>query len=129
MSEIHPKITEVLTATFKVPAAEIIPEATMDSLEMDSLAVAEFAVIIKETLGIDADSDSLLKGATLAEITAFLDGARTARTARTAHAGHAAHAGHTLRAVHTVHVAGTTHAVSTASGVSETNEAPVGVGR
>lgn len=129
MSEIHPKVTEALTATFKVPAAEIIPEATMDSLEMDSLAVAEFAVIIKETLGIDADSDSLLKGATLAEITAFLDGARTARTARTAHAGHAAHAGHTLRAVHTVHVAGTTHAVGTASGVSETNEAPVGVGR
>ncbi|RYJ30491.1 putative acyl carrier protein [Streptomyces sp. L-9-10] len=114
MSEIHPKITEVLTETFKVPAAEIIPEATMDSLEMDSLAVAEFAVIIKETLGIDADSDSLLKGATLAEITAFLNGARTACTVRPAHAAHA------LRAV---------HAVGTTSGVSEANEAPVGVGR
>ncbi|QXE35984.1 MULTISPECIES: acyl carrier protein [Streptomyces] len=78
MSEIHPRITEVLTGTFKVPAAEILPEATMDSLEMDSLAVAEFAVIIKETLGIDTDSDALLKGATLAEITAFLDDAATA---------------------------------------------------
>ncbi|NEE60931.1 acyl carrier protein, partial [Streptomyces sp. SID8455] len=44
---IHPKITEVLTETFKVPAVEILPESTMDSLEMDSLAVAEFAVIIK----------------------------------------------------------------------------------
>ncbi|MEV0037042.1 acyl carrier protein [Streptomyces sp. NPDC050804] len=75
MSEIHPRINEVLTETFKVPAAEIVPGATMDSLEMDSLAVAEFAVIIKETLGIDTDSDTLLKGATLAEITAFLDDA------------------------------------------------------
>lgn len=76
MSEIHPKIAEVLSETFKVPVVEIIPEATMDSLEMDSLAVAELAVIIKETLGIDADAESFLKGATLTEITAFLDEAK-----------------------------------------------------
>jgi acyl carrier protein len=75
MNEIHPKIVEVLTQTFKVPAAEILPEATMDSLEMDSLAVAEFTVVIKEALGIDTAADQLLKGATLAGITAFLDGA------------------------------------------------------
>jgi acyl carrier protein len=73
MNEIHPKITEVLTDTFKVPAAEILPGATMDTLEMDSLAVAEFAVIIRETLGITADAGELLKDATLAEITVFLD--------------------------------------------------------
>lgn len=73
MTEIHPKITEVLAETFKVPADEIIPSATMDSLEMDSLAVAEFAVIIKETLGVDADAEEVLRTATLAEISAFLD--------------------------------------------------------
>ncbi|RDG34878.1 acyl carrier protein [Streptomyces corynorhini] len=73
MNRIHPKIIEVLTGTFKVPAAEIVPEATMDSLEMDSLAVAELAVIFKETLGVPADSDTLLKDASLAEITAYLD--------------------------------------------------------
>ncbi|MFF5566436.1 acyl carrier protein [Streptomyces sp. NPDC012623] len=73
MNRIHPKITEVLTETFKVPAAEIVPEATMDSLEMDSLAIAELAVIIRETLGVHTDSGTLLKGASLAEITAYLD--------------------------------------------------------
>ncbi|MBT2898607.1 MULTISPECIES: acyl carrier protein [unclassified Streptomyces] len=73
MKTIHPKITEVLTATFKVPAAEILPESTMDSLEMDSLAVAEFAVVIKETLGVDADSEKLYKDATLADISAYID--------------------------------------------------------
>ncbi|MFJ8223828.1 acyl carrier protein [Streptomyces griseus] len=73
MQSIHPKITEVLTATFKVPAAEILPESTMDSLEMDSLAVAEFAVVIKETLGVDADSEKLYKGSTLADISAYID--------------------------------------------------------
>ncbi|MFF9506761.1 acyl carrier protein [Streptomyces sp. NPDC014724] len=75
MSAIHPKITEVLTHTFKVPAVEIRPDSTMDSLEMDSLAVAEFAVLIRETLGGQGDFDKLPKGATLAEITRFIDGA------------------------------------------------------
>ncbi|MEU0834348.1 acyl carrier protein [Streptomyces sp. NPDC056231] len=73
MSAIHPQITDVLTNTFKVPAAEILPGSTMDSLEMDSLAVAEFAVIIKETLGVEADSGKLYKDATLADITTFID--------------------------------------------------------
>ncbi|MEU9619517.1 MULTISPECIES: acyl carrier protein [unclassified Streptomyces] len=73
MSTIHPKITEVLTHTFKVPAAEIRPDSTMDSLEMDSLAVAEFAVLIREAVGGDGDFDRLPKGATLADITRFID--------------------------------------------------------
>ncbi len=73
MKTIHPRITEVLTGTFKVPAHEVLPESTMDSLEMDSLAVAEFAVIIKETLGVDADSEKLYKDATLADISAYID--------------------------------------------------------
>ncbi|WP_457518146.1 acyl carrier protein [Streptomyces sp. TE33382] len=69
---IHPTITEVLTGTFKVPAVEILPDSTMDSLEMDSLAIAEFAVIIKETLGVEADSDKLYKEATLTDISEFI---------------------------------------------------------
>ncbi|WP_411144883.1 acyl carrier protein [Streptomyces sp. x-80] len=75
MNTLHPKIAEVLTQTFKVPAEDIRPDSTMDSLEMDSLAVAEFAVIIKEHLGVDADADKLYKDATLAEISAFIGGA------------------------------------------------------
>ncbi|MFF8914833.1 acyl carrier protein [Streptomyces sp. NPDC015032] len=72
MLTIHPKITEVLTHTFKVPAAEIRPDSTMDSLEMDSLAVAEFAVLIRETVG-GGDFDRLPKDATLADITRIID--------------------------------------------------------
>ncbi|MFH8475525.1 acyl carrier protein [Streptomyces sp. NPDC018000] len=73
MSAIHPKITEVLTRTFKVPVAEIRPDSTMDSLEMDSLAVAEFAVLIREAMGGGGDFDKLPKDATLADITRFID--------------------------------------------------------
>lgn len=84
MSTIHPKIIEVLTETFKVPSADIRPDATMDSLEMDSLAVAEFALVIREAIGIggDTDADRLYKDATLAEITAFIDGAAAMSSAR-----------------------------------------------
>ncbi|MFE2375967.1 acyl carrier protein [Streptomyces sp. NPDC059398] len=72
MSELHPTLVDVLTHTFKVPAAELRPEATMEDLEMDSLAVAELGVIVKETLGVDADADSAYKGATLGRISDFL---------------------------------------------------------
>ncbi|MET9660721.1 acyl carrier protein [Streptomyces sp. NPDC006510] len=75
MRTIHPRITEVLTHTFKVPAAEIHPGSTMDSLEMDSLAVAEFAVLIRETAGGHRDFDQLPKDATLADISRFIDAA------------------------------------------------------
>ncbi|MGW1429970.1 acyl carrier protein [Streptomyces sp. NPDC002431] len=73
MSTIHPRIAEVLTQTFKVPAADIHPSSTMDSLEMDSLAVAEFAVLIREATGCDREFEQFPKGATLADITRFMD--------------------------------------------------------
>jgi len=76
MSSIHPRITEVLTHTFKVPADEIHPDSTMDSLEMDSLAVAEFAVLLRETMGSEADLDRLPKDATLADISRLIDAPR-----------------------------------------------------
>ncbi|MER5497644.1 MULTISPECIES: acyl carrier protein [unclassified Streptomyces] len=73
MSAIHPKITEVLTHTFKVPVGEIRPDSTMDSLEMDSLAAAEFAVLLRETADGDQDFDRIPKNATLADITRFIE--------------------------------------------------------
>ncbi|MEU3226173.1 acyl carrier protein [Streptomyces sp. NPDC006976] len=72
MSTIHPRITDVLSRTFKVPVAEILPESTMDSLDMDSLAVAEFAVVLRETTGVELDSATLHRQTTLAALTEFL---------------------------------------------------------
>ncbi|WP_299539234.1 acyl carrier protein [uncultured Streptomyces sp.] len=69
MNAIHPKIVDVLTGTFRVPAAEIRPDSTMESLEMDSLAVAEFALIVKDALGLDLEAGARCRDATLAEIT------------------------------------------------------------
>ncbi|MGN5631839.1 acyl carrier protein [Streptomyces sp. AC154] len=72
MSAIHPTITEVLSRTFRVPVAEILPESTMDSLDMDSLAVAEFAVVMREAVGVELDPGTLHRDTTLAGLTEFL---------------------------------------------------------
>ncbi|NEC69726.1 acyl carrier protein [Streptomyces sp. SID9727] len=72
MSTIHPRITDVLSRTFRVPVAEILPESTMDSLDMDSLAAAEFAVVLRETTGVELDTGVLTRGTTLAELTEHL---------------------------------------------------------
>lgn len=75
MSAIHPEITDVLSHTFKVPVAEILPDSTMDSLDMDSLAVAEFAVILRETTGAELDPGTLHRQTTLARLTELLHAA------------------------------------------------------
>ncbi|MFF7340380.1 acyl carrier protein [Streptomyces sp. NPDC008163] len=79
MSTIHPRITDVLSRTFKVPVAEILPGSTMDSLDMDSLAAAEFAVVLRETTGVELDNGTLTRGTTLAELTAHLQASAGAR--------------------------------------------------
>ncbi|WUS95514.1 acyl carrier protein [Streptomyces sp. NBC_00708] len=72
MSTIDPRITDVLSRTFKVPVAEILPGSTMDSLDMDSLAAAEFAVVLREATGVELDTGTLTRGTTLAELTSHL---------------------------------------------------------
>ncbi|NED10982.1 acyl carrier protein [Streptomyces sp. SID9124] len=75
MNAIDPRITDVLSRTFKVPVAEILPGATMDGLDMDSLAAAEFAVVLRETTGVELDAGTLTRDTTLAELTALLHAA------------------------------------------------------
>ncbi|PZT73522.1 MULTISPECIES: acyl carrier protein [unclassified Streptomyces] len=72
MSTIHPRITDVLSRTFKMPVAEILPDSTMDSLDMDSLAVAEFAVVLREATGVELDTGTLHRSTTLAQLSDHL---------------------------------------------------------
>lgn len=72
---IHPRITDVLSQTFRVPVAEILPDSTMDSLDMDSLAVAEFAVVLREATGVELDPGALHRQTTLAGLTELLHAA------------------------------------------------------
>jgi acyl carrier protein len=63
-------IKNSLVSTFKVPADEIHPGATLEELGLDSLDVVEFAALIKDLLNADVTEDEL---AELTRLDAIVD--------------------------------------------------------
>lgn len=67
-----------LTTAFEVPDDLITADATLEDLELDSLALAEFGLILQERLGVKVDGEQVTKSTTLADIAgivqAHLDG-------------------------------------------------------
>ncbi|GHE15380.1 phosphopantetheine-binding protein [Streptomyces alanosinicus] len=74
-------VCAALTTTFRIPEHELSPEATLEQLELDSLALAELVLVLEERLGVKADSGRATRTTTLAEVAAHLDELRTAGTA------------------------------------------------
>ena len=52
-------IKNMLVSSFKVPADEIHPEATLEDLELDSLDVVELAAMIKDRLDVQVSEEEL----------------------------------------------------------------------
>ncbi|GHF69344.1 hypothetical protein GCM10010218_58440 [Streptomyces mashuensis] len=82
-AEVLATIRTVLTTTFQVPDDEVTPEATLEQLEMDSLALAEFALVLEERLGVRLRGEQATRSTTLAEVAAHVralrDGSVAAR--------------------------------------------------
>jgi RND superfamily putative drug exporter len=74
-------IRTALTSTFRVPEDEVVPGATLEQLELDSLALAEFALILEERLGVKIDSEHAVRTTTLAEVARHLEELRSATVA------------------------------------------------
>jgi acyl carrier protein len=75
MNPVYDLIAERLVSYFGVPADLVRPEATMEDLEVDSLMLAEIAVIIEDEHGFrveDAVTDATVD-MTLGEIADRLD--------------------------------------------------------
>ncbi|MBY8886097.1 acyl carrier protein [Streptomyces sp. PTM05] len=73
MSDINDLLKEALTDSLGVPSESITPEATFEDLELDSLALAELAVICEERTGHPVGDDNINIGSSLGEVSAFLD--------------------------------------------------------
>ncbi|MFH0518454.1 acyl carrier protein [Streptomyces sp. M41] len=82
-------ITEVLTQTFPIDAADITPERTFEDLGLDSLALLEMGLAVQESTGITLNDTELPK--TVGQLVTLLDAARA--HVEDAGAGHAG-AGH-----------------------------------
>jgi acyl carrier protein len=73
----------VLTATFEVPACEIVPEASLESLGLDSLSLVELALILQEELGVEVGEHETAGGTTVGGLARAL-AAKCAATAAVA---------------------------------------------
>lgn len=75
MNPVYDLISARLTSYFGVPAALVRPEATMDDLEIDSLVLAEIAVIVEDECGFRVEDaiDGATFDMTLGEIADRLD--------------------------------------------------------
>ncbi|MCC3777705.1 acyl carrier protein [Streptomyces sp. UNOB3_S3] len=76
MNDTYAVIHSILTTTFRVPDHEVGPQATLEQLQLDSLALAEFALILEERIGVKLDSAHATRLTTLAEVTEHLDALR-----------------------------------------------------
>ncbi|MBZ6112770.1 MULTISPECIES: acyl carrier protein [Streptomyces] len=76
MTDTYDVIRSVLTTTFQIPDAEISPERTLEQLELDSLALAEFALILQERLEVPVDEEHATRTTTLVQVTEHLDALR-----------------------------------------------------
>ncbi|MCX5085801.1 phosphopantetheine-binding protein [Streptomyces sp. NPDC001939] len=65
-------VAAVLTEKFEVGADSIRPDATLASLDLDSLALAELALALQDRLGVRVDESEATKRTTVAELTATL---------------------------------------------------------
>lgn len=67
-------ITQVLTETFPIDAADITPERTFEDLGLDSLALLEMGLALQESTGITLNDTELPK--TVGQLVTLLDTAQ-----------------------------------------------------
>lgn len=75
MSPVDATLHSVLTGKFEVVAESIRPDATLESLDLDSLPLAELALALQEELGVKVEEH---EATTVAELTSTLTTKRTA---------------------------------------------------
>ena len=74
-------VRDVLVGQFKVEAARAVPEATLESLGLDSLALMEFVFAVEDRFEVRIPEDRLdprQTGVTLARLAELLDEAKAA---------------------------------------------------
>jgi acyl carrier protein len=73
MSDTYESLRTLLTEKFEVDAALIRPEASLEDLDLDSLAVVELFVLLQERWEVPLDEGGAVASLTVADTTALLD--------------------------------------------------------
>ncbi len=56
---IYASVERILIETFQVPADEVSPDATFESLELDSLDLVELTLAVEEELGVKIEDEEM----------------------------------------------------------------------
>lgn len=67
MSTVQDRITTMLIDRFGVPREELRPDATFAELDLDSLALVEFALVVEKEFGVPMGEDEVSTGATISD--------------------------------------------------------------
>jgi acyl carrier protein len=70
---VYPKLVALLASTCGLEQEEITPESTFAELELDSLALVEFAMAVQAELGVPVSDDELSVDATVASAAVLVD--------------------------------------------------------
>ncbi|QKV97164.1 acyl carrier protein [Streptomyces sp. NA02950] len=62
----------LLVGKLKVAEELVTPEATIEDIELDSLALVELALLIEQDLGVSVDEDELADAWTVDDITQLM---------------------------------------------------------
>lgn len=64
MDNMYDTLVEILTQHLGVPEDEVDPDSTVETLEVDSLMIAELSVHVEERIGKPIPEDARISGAT-----------------------------------------------------------------
>ncbi|MGY0055324.1 acyl carrier protein [Streptomyces sp. LZ34] len=66
-------LKEILVNKLKVTPEQVVPEATKDDVELDSLAVVELSLVLDKEFGIVISDDELLEMPTIGDMARLME--------------------------------------------------------
>ncbi|MCH0540960.1 acyl carrier protein [Streptomyces sp. MUM 203J] len=67
------QLRDILSNKLKVSSEAIVPTATREDIELDSLAVVELSLLLKSELDLDISDDDLLEAETVADMVRLME--------------------------------------------------------
>ncbi|ALO99027.1 MULTISPECIES: acyl carrier protein [Streptomyces] len=66
-------LKEMLVNKLKVTPESVVPDATREDIELDSLAVVELSLVLEKELGLTISDDELLEAATVGDMAKLME--------------------------------------------------------
>ncbi|WP_308013361.1 acyl carrier protein [Streptomyces beigongshangae] len=73
MSAMFDQLKEILVSKLKVDPEQIMPDATREDIELDSLAVVELSLVLENELDLRISDDELMEAPTVDALVRLLE--------------------------------------------------------